>query len=74
MFVFIYYDNKCYGVVVRDLIIGEILVYVFKGMFLVIGGYGCVYKYIINVVICDGVGVVSVLEIGVVKLGNMEVV
>lgn len=70
----IHQNNRCYGVVARDLVTGELTAYISKGTLIATGGYGRIYKNTTNAVICNGVAAGAVLETGVVRLGNMEAV
>lgn len=70
----IHENNRCYGAIVRDLVTGEIIAYVSKGILIATGGYGRVYKHTTNAVVCEGIGAAIALETGVAKLGNMEAV
>ena len=67
-------DEKCWGVVVRDLINGDLIAYVARGTMIATGGYGRIYKQSTNATICKGVGVAIALETGIAELGNMEAV
>ncbi|MDR1529869.1 MAG: fumarate reductase flavoprotein subunit [Burkholderiales bacterium] len=67
-------DNRCYGAIVRDLITGELRVYLAKATALATGGAGKVYRVTTNAVICEGIGHALALETGVAALGNMEAV
>jgi len=64
----------CYGVVVRDLINGELIAYVARGTMIATGGYGRIYKQSTNAIICKGIGTAIALETGIAELGNMEAV
>ncbi len=66
--------DRCYGAVVRDLITGELCVYLAKATALATGGAGKVYRVTTNAVICEGIGHALALETGVAALGNMEAV
>ena len=70
----IHENGICGGVIVRDLITGELIAYVAKGTMIATGGYGRIYKQSTNAIICKGVGVAIALETGIVTLGNMEAV
>ena len=70
----IHNNGKCYGVVARDLVTGELIAYVAKGTLIATGGYGRIYKNTTNAVICNGVAAGIALETGIVRLGNMEAV
>ncbi len=67
-------DKKCWGVVVRDLINGELIAYVARGTMIATGGYGRIYKQSTNATICKGIGIAIALETGIAELGNMEAV
>ncbi|BAF71373.1 fumarate reductase flavoprotein subunit [Sulfurovum sp. NBC37-1] len=64
----------CHGVVVRDLINGELIAYVARGTMIATGGYGRIYKQSTNAIICKGIGTAIALETGIAELGNMEAV
>ncbi|MBL0721671.1 MAG: fumarate reductase flavoprotein subunit [Sulfurovum sp.] len=70
----IHEDGKCWGVIVRDLINGELTAYVAKGTMIATGGYGRIYKQSTNAIICKGIGIAIALETGIAELGNMEAV
>jgi fumarate reductase flavoprotein subunit len=70
----IHEDGKCWGVVVRDLINGELIAYVARGTMIATGGYGRIYKQSTNATICKGIGIAIALETGIAQLGNMEAV
>jgi len=70
----IHENGICGGVIVRDLITGELIAYVAKGTMIATGGYGRIYKQSTNAIICKGIGVAIALETGIVTLGNMEAV
>lgn len=71
----IIHDGKiCSGVVVRDLINGEVSAFVAKATCIATGGYGRIYQNTTNAVICEGTAHALALETGVAKLGNMEAV
>ncbi len=59
---------------VRDLITGELSVYLAKATALATGGAGKVYRVTTNAIICEGIGHALALETGVACLGNMEAV
>ena len=67
-------QGVCHGVVVRDLINGELIAYVARGTMIATGGYGRIYKQSTNAIICKGIGTAIALETGIVELGNMEAV
>jgi len=64
----------CAGVVVRDLINGDLIAYIAKGTMIATGGYGRIYKQSTNAIICKGIGIAMALETGIATLGNMEAV
>lgn len=66
--------KRCYGVVARCLITGELRAYVAKSTTIATGGYGRIYEVSTNAIICEGVGHALALETGVATLGNMEAV
>ncbi len=70
----IHEDGKCWGVIVRDLINGELIAYVARGTMIATGGYGRIYKQSTNAIICKGIGISIALETGIAELGNMEAV
>ncbi len=70
----IHENGKCWGVIVRDLINGDLIAYVARGTMIATGGYGRIYKQSTNAIICKGVGVAIALETGIATLGNMEAV
>ncbi len=70
----IHENNRCFGVIVRDLIDGELIAYVAKGTMIATGGYGRIYKQSTNATICKGIGIAVALETGIASLGNMEAV
>jgi len=70
----IHEGDICSGVVVRDLINGELIAYVARGTMIATGGYGRIYKQSTNAIICKGIGTAIALETGIVELGNMEAV
>ncbi|SFV64343.1 Succinate dehydrogenase flavoprotein subunit [hydrothermal vent metagenome] len=70
----IHEDGKCWGVIVRDLINGELIAYVARGTMIATGGYGRIYKQSTNAIICKGIGIAIALETGIAQLGNMEAV
>ena len=67
-------QGVCHGVIVRDLINGELIAYVARGTMIATGGYGRIYKQSTNAIICKGIGTAIALETGIVELGNMEAV
>ncbi|AKF25520.1 fumarate reductase [Sulfurovum lithotrophicum] len=67
-------QGVCHGVVVRDLINGELIAYVARGTMIATGGYGRIYKQSTNAIICKGIGTAIALETGIAELGNMEAV
>ena len=71
---FIHDGSVCIGVVVRDLIDGELEAYVAKATCISTGGYGRIYLNTTNAVICEGTCHGAALETGVVPLSNMEAV
>ncbi|BDY11834.1 fumarate reductase flavoprotein subunit [Hydrogenimonas cancrithermarum] len=70
----IHKDGRCYGVVARNLMDGEIVAYVAKATTIATGGYGRIYAVTTNAIICQGTGQALALESGVATLGNMEAV
>ncbi len=70
----IHENSRALGVVVRDLLNGDLIAYVAKGTMIATGGYGRIYKQSTNAIICKGIGTAIALETGIVALGNMEAV
>ena len=70
----IHKDKRCYGAVVRDLVSGELLVYIATATTIATGGFGRIYGISTNAVICDGIGTAISLETGVAPLANMEAI
>jgi fumarate reductase flavoprotein subunit len=66
--------GRCYGVVARDLVSGELRAYVAKATAIATGGAGRLYRVTTNAVICEGIGAAMALETGVATVGNMEAV
>jgi fumarate reductase flavoprotein subunit len=66
--------SRCYGVVARCLITGEITAYLAHATGIATGGAGRLYRVSTNAVICEGIGHALALETGVAALGNMEAV
>lgn len=64
--------HRCYGAVVRNLMTGELVVYVAKSTCIATGGFGRIYRNTTNAVINEGMGTAIALETGVATLGNME--
>ncbi len=67
-------DKKCYGAVVRQLVSGELIVYMAKVTVIANGGYGRLFQLSTNSVINEGLGCAVALETGIATLGNMEAV
>ena len=65
---------RCYGVIARNLMTGELLAYIAKATAIATGGYGRLYKNTTNAVINEGIGAALALGTGVAPLGNMEAV
>ena len=69
------HDNgRCQGAIVRNLISGELMVYLAKVTCIATGGFGRIYRVSTNAVINQGIGTAIALETGIAKLGNMEAV
>ncbi|MGB3961033.1 MAG: fumarate reductase flavoprotein subunit, partial [Sulfurimonas sp.] len=67
-------NGRCYGVVSRNLMSGELVAYVAKATTIATGGYGRIYSISTNAIICQGTGQALALESGIATLGNMEAV
>ena len=67
-------DGCCQGAIVRNLITGELIVYLAKVTCIATGGFGRIYRVSTNAVINQGIGTAIALETGIAKLGNMEAV
>lgn len=68
---------RCHGAVVRDLITGELLVYLARATVMASGGYGRIYGIYgisTNAIINEGIGQALALETGVARLANLEAV
>lgn len=70
----IHENGRCYGVVARNLMTGELVAYIAKATTIATGGYGRIYEVSTNAVICQGMGQAIVLETGIATLGNMEAI
>jgi fumarate reductase flavoprotein subunit len=66
--------DTCMGVIARCLKTGELTAYLAKATLIATGGFGRIYRESTNAVICDGGGLITALDTGVVPLGNMEAV
>lgn len=66
--------ETCMGVIARCLKTGELTAYLAKATLIATGGFGRIYRESTNAVICDGGGLITALDTGVVPLGNMEAV
>jgi len=66
--------SRCFGVVARNLVNGEITAYLARATGIATGGAGRLYRVSTNAVICEGIGHALALETGVAALGNMEAV
>ncbi len=64
----------CQGAVVRDLVSGELSVWLASATVIATGGYGRIYGVSTNAIINEGVGAAIALETGVARLANMEAV
>jgi fumarate reductase flavoprotein subunit len=67
-------EETCFGVVVRCLRTGKILVFLARAVCIATGGFGRIYKATTNAVINDGGGHIIALNTGVVPLGNPEAI
>lgn len=67
-------EDRCQGAIVRNLITGELIVYLAKVTCIATGGFGRIYRVSTNAVINQGIGTAIALETGKAKLGNMEAV
>jgi len=70
----IHEEGRCFGVVARNLMSGELVAYVAKTTTIATGGYGRIYSVSTNAVICQGTAHAMVLETGIGTLGNMEAI
>ncbi|MBA6379853.1 MULTISPECIES: fumarate reductase flavoprotein subunit [unclassified Colwellia] len=69
------HDGKqCFGAIARNLISGELVVYIAKVTCIATGGFGRIYRSSTNAVINEGIGAALALETGIASLGNMEAV
>jgi fumarate reductase flavoprotein subunit len=66
--------GRCCGAVVRNLMTGQLLVYIAKAVAIATGGCGRLYRDTTNAVINEGMGAAMALETGIASLGNMEAV
>jgi fumarate reductase flavoprotein subunit len=66
--------ERCQGAIVRNLMTGELIVYVAKVTCIATGGFGRIYRVSTNAVINQGIGAAIALETGLASLGNMEAV
>jgi fumarate reductase flavoprotein subunit len=66
--------DTCMGAIARCLKTGELTAYLAKATLIATGGFGRIYRESTNAVICDGGGLITALDTGVVSLGNMEAV
>ncbi|WP_300163146.1 fumarate reductase flavoprotein subunit [Solidesulfovibrio sp.] len=64
----------CMGAIARCLKTGELTAYLARATLVATGGFGRIYRESTNAVICDGGGLITALDTGVVPLGNMEAV
>lgn len=65
---------RCYGVIARNLVSGELRAYTARATCIATGGFGRIYRASTNATINEGMGTAIALETGVVPLGNMEAV
>ncbi len=66
--------DTCMGAIARCLKTGELTAYLARATLIATGGFGRIYRESTNAVICDGGGLITALDTGVVSLGNMEAV
>jgi fumarate reductase flavoprotein subunit len=66
--------DVCMGAIARCLKTGELTAYLARATLIATGGFGRIYRESTNAVICDGGGLITALDTGVVSLGNMEAV
>jgi len=66
--------DACMGAIARCLKTGELTAYLARATLVATGGFGRIYRESTNAVICDGGGLITALDTGVVPLGNMEAV
>jgi fumarate reductase flavoprotein subunit len=66
--------DTCMGAIARCLKTGKLTAYVARATLIATGGFGRIYRESTNAVICDGGGLITALDTGVVSLGNMEAV
>ncbi|MYL81792.1 fumarate reductase flavoprotein subunit [Desulfovibrio aerotolerans] len=66
--------DVCMGAIARCLKTGELTAYLARATLVATGGFGRIYRESTNAVICDGGGLITALDTGVVSLGNMEAV
>ncbi|MEW5788927.1 MAG: fumarate reductase flavoprotein subunit [Pseudomonadota bacterium] len=66
--------ERCHGAVVRDLITGELSVFLARATVVATGGYGRLWGVSTNALINEGMGAALALETGVARLANMEAV
>ncbi|MFU2207626.1 fumarate reductase flavoprotein subunit [Solidesulfovibrio sp. C21] len=66
--------DTCMGAIARSLKTGELTAYLARATLIATGGFGRIYRESTNAVICDGGGLITALDTGVVSLGNMEAV
>lgn len=66
--------DTCMGAIARCLKTGELTAYLARATLVATGGFGRIYRESTNAVICDGGGLITALDTGVVALGNMEAV
>ncbi len=66
--------STCMGAIARCLKTGELTAYLARATLIATGGFGRIYRESTNAVICDGGGLITALDTGVVPLGNMEAV
>ncbi len=64
----------CMGAIARCLKTGRLTAYLARATLIATGGFGRIYRETTNAVICDGGGIITALDTGVVPLGNMEAV
>jgi fumarate reductase flavoprotein subunit len=66
--------ERCFGVVARNLMNGELVAYIARATCIATGGFGRIYRVSTNAVINEGMGAAIALESGRAALGNMEAV
>jgi fumarate reductase flavoprotein subunit len=67
-------EDRCCGVVARNLMTGALCAYIARATCIATGGFGRIYRVSTNAVINEGMGAAIALESGRAVLGNMEAV